>query len=209
MKKSTLIGLAFTSLFAVTLATQTVEAAPTAAKNATFKLEPTKEPGGGISIVEAPAINFKSTVISSAAVATDTDAEAPKFVFEDASGTGQGWDVKAKIGEFVGTKGEGAAKNKLYGAKVTFPAALTSAKNLSIAGQDANAPTLVANTELTATDKKLFDAAANKGVGKWEVTLGGANKIKLTAPAGNLADTYTAVITYTIAATPTPTPPGE
>ncbi|MGO2083435.1 WxL domain-containing protein [Vagococcus sp.] len=100
--------------------------------------------------------------------------------------------------------GEAAAKNKLHGATVTFPAAVTSVKNLSIAGQDTNGPSIAANTVLTATNKPLFNATAGKGIGKWEVNLGGANTIKLTAPAGNLADTYTAIITYSIASTPTP-----
>jgi hypothetical protein len=104
----------------------------------------------------------------------------------DATGTGTGWNLQAQIGPLTA----GAS---------TIPAANHAISGVSVSGVKGVGPANSVTTgAIPTTAGKIFNAAANSGMGQATMTF----NTQLTVPASALEGTYTTTLVVSIVAGP-------
>lgn len=160
-----------------------------------------------LKITNATNLVFSDATISASDVVTTTTGDASISV-QELSGNATGWTLQVELGVFAdGTK-------TIPGAELFYPSVTPTT---TTPGDVSNIlPTAVATDTAfqgTATGKiissggaasTLVSAAQGKGYGSWTMTYGGADKIQLKIPTGQLAGNYVADLTYTLTDSPTP-----
>jgi WxL domain surface cell wall-binding len=121
--------------------------------------------------------------------ADQTVSYSPQLGITDARGTGTGWNVTVGATPFTDS------------ASHTFAAgSVTSIAQTCAAGSSCSAPTnsVTYPISLTSTASKVFNAAANTGMGKVDVT----PTIQTSIPANAYAGNYTSTLTVATALAP-------
>ncbi|MGI8857005.1 MAG: WxL domain-containing protein [Thermomicrobiales bacterium] len=134
--------------------------------------------------ITSPPANFGYTGSLTGDVLTLTSSFAVSV--SDSSGTGAGWNLQAQIGTLTsGTN--------------TIPAANHSISGVSVSGVKGVGPSnSVVTGQIPTTMGKIFNAAANSGMG--QATM--AFNTQLTVPASALAGTYNTTMTVSIVSGP-------
>ncbi len=134
--------------------------------------------------ITSPPANFGYTGSLTGDVLTLTSSFAVSV--SDSSGTGAGWNLQAQIGTLT------AGVN-------TIPAANHSISGVSVSGVKGVGPSnSVVTGQIPTTMGKIFNAAANSGMGQSTMTF----NTQLTVPASALAGTYNATMTVSIVSGP-------
>lgn len=209
--KKYVISFSGLALGLVVLAGGTTKASATTVTDdatASFKLV---APTETLKITNATDFTFEDGVISADDIVTTNSADAVVAI-QELSGNAPGWQLSAKLGNFTGTTNG----KTLTGAQLFYP----SVTPTTTTAGDASGilPVSVAtDTAFSGTDKgkiltagsdaaNIVTADAGKGYGSWTMTYP-KNKLQLKVPAGNLQDTYTATLTYSLTDTPVATTP--
>lgn len=200
--KNILFGL---SLSAIALMTSSVTFAASVNQDATatFNLV---APTETLKLTEASDITFKDATISAEDIVT-TNSNDVNISIQELSGNAPGWQLSTKLSHFTGsTKGKQLTGAQLFYPSVT-PTTTTSGDTSAILPN-----TLTTDNAFTGDDKgkvvssgedavNIVIADVGKGYGSWTIQYP-TDKIQLKIPAGNLQDTYTATLTYTLTDSP-------
>lgn len=161
--------------------------------------DPTDDKNTGTGNVGPLTIDYVSNVHfgeqeikDSAYFSTNTN---PYVQISDKRGSGEGWDLSAKISDFKSDKDV-----VLKGAKLT----LKNGQVKTATTNTATAPTAPTSIDLGAADTTVMSAAKTAGQGTWVDVFGGKEDIALSVPSGNITAgiVYTADLTWTLSATP-------
>lgn len=174
-----------------------------------------------VSITKATAMTFGGHFITPNTLYLPV-TNTPELEVTDITGEAKGWVVEAKLGDFLQTGAAADVAAKLKGAQLFFP----QATEFTTGNEDqTNGPTTAGGQNLqdeaevpeehknglvlsagSDTPHPLYSAEVGKGNGRWNLTYGkGTNKkIILKVPAGNVANDYSATLTYILKDAPTP-----
>jgi putative surface cell wall-binding protein len=149
--------------------------------------------GGTLGFVSAPAnTGFNVSLTGNDAVTTATQT----FDVGDATGSGSGWNITATSTTFT------AGSRSLSPTSVTVPAVPTvacdSGASCTVATNGVNYPYTLPAGATAPTATKIFNAAANTGLGNQTVTL----VLTLAVPANTFAGNYSSTWTYTLVSGP-------
>jgi len=150
--------------------------------------------------IEAPSFQFAGKVSSTSQTLTnptfgDVKNTSDKYAssnlaVDDETGTGNGWDVTAKLGTFTGVKNKAQSLGATLNMVTTTPQA----------GEEATTATSTPLVAGSTSATKVFSAASTKGMGTATADFA---KSTLTLPTAAYADSYTADLTYELTAGPT------
>lgn len=206
MKKKMRINLAFgfgLCILAVSNAIPAIVQADTKDSQATFSLV---SPENSMLLKTIPTLDFANQMIS------EQDSVYPAtqsgtLSIADLTGSNNGWIVTVKVGEFQDTQD---GTKKLVGASLFYPATEPTTKNsdTTLTGE----PTVQAPDKddvqqnglriaAGGSDTMLIKADKGTGNGLWDF-LYDTQKVQLEVPVGQLAGTYQATVTYTLADVP-------
>ena len=132
----------------------------------------------GISLSNPASASLSSTLDGS----DQTVNYQPVLNVVDATGTGNGWNLTVSATNFVS------------GSHTLAPGTITAAAAVCKAGNSCTAPTSSGITyplTVSGTASKLFNAAANTGLGKIDVT----PTFAVSIPGNAYAGTYTSTVT--------------
>lgn len=151
------------------------------------------DPDAKVQLVKAPVFDFGSTKIGSEALSLQAESvDSPLQV--NNPGKLAGWNVT-----LAGTAFKNADASKtLTGADLILNGVVSPEDN-------ANQSVAPTTGSLTVNDaaQPIFTAAANAGIGNWLNTFeAGSPAATLNIPQGNVADTYTADLTWTLTDAP-------
>lgn len=194
------------AVFATALAFPVVANAETVTDDtakATFEL--VAPDSGALSIVSADDLVFNAATITADNVVTTTSADSA-ITIQEISGAAPGWTLTAQLGNFTGSNSTTISGARLFYPSIT-PTTTKTGDTSSILPTSVNT-----DNAFTGTDKgvilssggdsvKIVGADLGKGYGEWEMNYP-TSKVQLEIPAGNLASTYTATLTYTLTDTP-------
>lgn len=196
-----LLGLGMAAVAGLSL--EASAATDTADAKATFKLV---APSETLKITNATNLTFKDATISADDVVTTNSADVV-IAIQELSGNAPGWQLSAKLSDFKGT----TDTKTITGAQLFYPSVTPT--TTTIGDTSAILPVSVkTDTGFIGADTgkiisagsdaaNLVTASAGKGYGSWAITYP-TDKLQLKIPAGNLQDTYTATMTYTLTDTP-------
>ena len=151
---------------------------------------------GSLAFVSSPStISFAATLNG----ADQTVTSSQTFDVGDATGSGSGWNVTATSTTF--STGGGTPR--------TLATSATTVQSAPTVGCDASVTCTTATNAITypfvlpagataPTAQKLFNAAANSGMGNQTVTA----SFRLALPANTYAGTYSSTWTYSLASAP-------
>lgn len=144
--------------------------------------------GAPLSVSTQP-ISFPITMLTGQ-VQTISGATAGAWVVRDPTGTGAGYRVNIRSTDFVSGSHLIPAGN--------FRLALANADIVTADGNTRPVSVMASLTPLSTSDQTLLSAAADTGMGTYNVV----PTFSLTIPADAYAGTYTATVTATIVAGP-------
>lgn len=148
--------------------------------------------GGAITLDQAPDVDFGTQTISEKAATYTTNLTTPIQVTNP--GLQANYTVYATLGNFT------AGDRILKGAVLTFGTATPLAKD---SDNQSGVPTTLSNRKLYAGMTGFFSpmmiASPGSGIGVWQDVIQSA---QLTVPAGNVAGSYHADITWTMTNAP-------
>ena len=144
---------------------------------------------GGSTTLSAPAFGDFPGVTLNGSAQTRT-ASVGSWSVNDASGTGDGWEVSVSASAL---ETSGGTPVTMSGATLTLTAPTVAATDSS---NTATAPD-VAGGDILAGTVKVADADAGEGLGAWSFAQG-ASHLSLGVPADARAGTYTSTITTTL-----------
>lgn len=213
MKKGFVISTLVLASLVVGGTAASAEVADTKDQKATVKLTENTDPSTSLlEITSASDLNFGSKAIGINDMNfTDDSATAPSIVVTDIRGNAPGWNLTVSLGEFK----DASTSRTLKGVRLFYPT-VTMSTNATVAVTERTPETLATDASFsdssvkgilvdaaaTPSAKTLINAAAGKGNGQWTATYDTA-KAELNVPAGNLAGTYVADLTYTLNDAPT------
>lgn len=183
--------------------TSKANAATDTKSDATIELNVAKDENGDakkITLDSAPSFDFGSQDID-ASNAKQYTAETVKGNLQVTNpGVAATWEVNSNISAFTGTAANGNAVT-LAGAVLTLTDGV-AANSAKASNDTLDMPVLASTQELSAADAKVFNSEATAtgytGIG----TSTGTYNATLDVPAGNVAGSYKANITWTLSTTP-------
>jgi len=148
---------------------------------------------GSLAFVSSPsAISFAATLNG----ADQNVTSAQTFDVGDATGSGTGWNITATSTTFTtGTHSLGTSATTVTSAPTV---ACDSGATCSTATNAISYPYALPAATTAPTATKLYNAAANSGMGKQTVTA----TFSLALPANTYAGSYTSTWTYSLASAP-------
>jgi hypothetical protein len=165
------------ALFALVALVVPVTAVGAASASATFT-------AGSLSI-SAPPANFSYSGTLTGDVLNLTSSFAVGVT--DATGSKAGWNIQASIGTLTNASND------------TIPASAHTITGVTVSGVKGTAPTnSIALGAIPTTTAKVYNAAANTGMGQSTMTFA----TKLAVPADAAAGTYSTTLTVTIVSGP-------
>lgn len=190
-------------LCAITLMPISVKAETTSKEaTASFNLV---APSETLKITNATDLVFDDATISDTDAITSTTTDT-SISIQELSGLAPGWTLTAQLDNFIdGAKTITGAQ--LFYASMTAETPTTGDVSgiLPVSVETDSAFTGETKGKIISAGgdaATIVTASAGKGYGSWKMTYGGANKVQLKVPAGHLAGSYTAALTYTLADTP-------
>lgn len=148
----------------------------------------------GLSIVAAPNFNFGTaktagteTILTASGTATDGVAMPAQV--SDARGIGQGWQLQVAMPTpFTTSVAEGS--HVLNGAVLKL-----NASQVTSTGSGQKPGTLVNSLEINNSSQTSVTAAANQGMGSWNIEYTNA---VLTVPSGNYNGSYASTLEWSL-----------
>lgn len=209
MKKLVIASTLLMAALVVSGTQASAETADTKAQKAAVTLTENTDPSTSLlEITSASDLNFGSQAIGVNDM-NFTDTNSPSVVITDIRGDAPGWNLTVSLGEFKDTTAD--SNRTLKGARLFYPAVtMTTNATVAVADRtpaatatdssfsDSAVKGVLLDSAATPSAKTLMTAAANKGNGQWTATYDTANKVELNVPAGNLAGSYEAALTYTL-----------
>lgn len=174
---------------------------PTDPDNPSPTTDPDNGPTGNsgpLSLDSVPNIRFGSQERSSSIQFINAQNKVPFTQVTDNRGTGEGWELKAKISPFTSPSGD-----QLEGARLAFSNGL-----LKTQSTNTSAPPEFSNVVLSPEYKTFTAAEAGKGKGTWLTTFegeeGNNSNIKLQVYPGTADENaeYKAMITWELSTAP-------
>lgn len=156
----------------------------------------TTDQEGPLSLDYVSPLNFGETEITTTTqTLTAITAVNEHFGLQvtDTRGTGEGWKVDVGLSDFTG---KNKVTNKIKGAELTLPVGTLTTGNAAGITEAAPVSSTVSLIPAGATGT-IFAATTDKGMGTWFSEFDKA-VTTLKIPAGNLADEYTATLTWTL-----------
>lgn len=207
MKKRVIASTLFMAALVVSSNQASAETADTKTQKATVTLTENTDPSTSLlEITSASDLNFGSQAIGVNDM-NFTDENSPSLVITDIRGDAPGWNVTVSLGEFK-TKD---TNRTLKGVRLFYPAVtMTTNATVAVADRtpaatatdssfsDSSIKGVLVDASATPSAKTLINAAAAKGNGQWTATYDASNKVELNVPAGNLAGSYEAALTYAL-----------
>jgi len=161
----------------------------------TAEIELTQDPEDkDIVLTSVPDLNFGTKVNSNETKTYDATGTL-KDVKVKNPGNVDGWDVQVKRSEFTSDKS-------------SLKAATLSLKNGEVIADDtanASKSPAVTSIDVNTSAQSLLTAEAGEGIGAFSLKHNNAD-VTLNIPAGNVAGSYKATLTWTLANAPTGTP---
>ncbi|APB32040.1 WxL domain-containing protein [Vagococcus teuberi] len=204
MRKKMII-MSFLSVSAVGFQMPILAAESASSTNtASFNLVSPKE---SLTIV-ADDLSFRTSTITANDLVT-TSSTNLKINIQEISGNAPGWSLTAQLGDFVNSDSSKVIKGtQLFYPNVT-PTTTTIGDTSSIqpksVGMEKAFSDGVSEGQVInggGDPVTIADAAKGTGYGSWTFNYA-MDSVELKIPAGNLADAYTANLTYTLADKPT------
>ena len=170
--------------------------------------------GGALTLVSQPtALAWSGTIGALNTSLVDTTAGHTTLTIDDATGSGAGWNVNVSATTFsAGSHALPATGTVAFTGSSTSATATTAPDATCYAGSTCTLPSNTATTYPLAlttaatspTAVKIYDSAANTGMG--QITIGATSPAAwwVNVPASTYAGTYTSTFTFTYQLTSAP-----
>lgn len=148
--------------------------------------------GGSLTLTPPPSVTFPATTLNGV---DQTKSTTATLTANDMTGSGSGWNIQGTSTTFTAT---GGSTLPTTATRITAASAAAASGNCSVSTNSVTYPVTVPAAASAPTAAKLYNAAANTGLGPVTVTL----TFQLTVPAATRAGSYSSAWTFSLVSGP-------